>query len=117
MLSNAFSCSAIAFVLVPFTGNTVLLAIVSFVFGLGMGCGQPITTILLFSRSAEGRSCETLGLRLAANNLMRALGPAVFGFVASATGLLPVFWISALMMGVGGQMSRPKNVEKPGAGS
>lgn len=108
LLAGAFYCAAVAFALVPFTKSVALLAMTSFVFGIGMGCGQPITTILLFSRSAEGRSGETLGLRLTVNNLMRALGPALFGFVASAMGLLPVFWINAVMMGIGGLMSRTK---------
>jgi len=32
----------------------------------------------------------------------------VFGFVASAVGLLPVFLINAVMMGIGAVVSRPK---------
>lgn len=40
-------------------------------FGLGMGCGQPITTMLLLNRSAERRSGETPGLRQTANNIVR----------------------------------------------
>jgi predicted MFS family arabinose efflux permease len=82
--------------------------VVSFMFGLGMGCGQPITTMLIFSRSAEGRSGETLGLRQSVNNAIRVSAPAVFGFVATAFGLAPVFWISAIMMGGGGILSRPR---------
>ncbi len=109
LLANAFYCAAAGFMLVPFAGNTVMLAAVAFLFGIGMGVGQPITTILLFSRSAEGRSGETLGLRLTVNNLMRAAGPALFGFIASALGLFPVFCINALMMGIGGLLSGRKN--------
>ena len=55
--------------------------------------------MLLFSRSAEGRSGETLGLRQTANNIVRVIAPSLFGFIASAFGLFPVFGISALMMG------------------
>jgi MFS family permease len=109
LLANAFYCAAVGFMLVAFTRNAVLLAMASFVFGIGMGCGQPIATILMFSRSAEGRSGETLGLRLTVNNLMRVVGPALFGFIASALGLFPVFCINALMMGLGGLLSRPKH--------
>ena len=94
--------------LVPFFESTAALALISFTFGLGMGCGQPITTMLLFSRCVEGRSGETLGLRQTVNNVVRVSGPPLFGFVASAFGLPPVFWISALMMGGGGILTRPK---------
>jgi MFS family permease len=108
VLAFSFYLSAIGFGLVPFFESVVMLAAVSFLFGLGMGCGQPITTMLIFSRSAEGRSGETLGLRQSVNNAMRVSGPAVFGFVATAFGLPPVFWISAILMGGGGILSRPR---------
>ena len=108
VLVYSFYCAAAGFVLVPFTGNAVLLGIACFVFGLGMGVGQPITTILLFNRSADGRSGETLGLRLTVTNMVRVAGPLVFGFIASAAGLLSVFLVSAVLMGAGAAVSKPK---------
>ena len=86
-----------------------LLALVSFVFGLGTGCGQPIATIMMFSRAADGRSGEALGLRLTVNNLVRVIAPALFGFIVSGFGLAPVFYINAVMMGAGGVLSRPQS--------
>ena len=88
--------------------SVIALGVISFIFGLGMGCGQPITTMMIFSRSAEGRSGETLGLRQAVNNTLRVLGPSVFGVVASVVGLAAVFWISAAMMGGGAMVARPR---------
>ena len=107
LLAYSFYLGAAGFMLVPFCHSALPLAMVSFVFGCGMGCGQPITLMLMFSHSPPGRSGETLGLRLTANNLMRVLGPAVFGSVGSAFGLFPVFWINALVMGAGGVMALP----------
>jgi hypothetical protein len=72
-----------------------------------MGCGQPLTTMLMFAKCAEGRTGETLGLRLTVNNVMRVAGPALFGAIAAMTGLTAVFLINGVMMGVGGWMSRP----------
>lgn len=106
LLAYSFYIGAVGFMLVPFFNHAIMLALVAFVFGLGMGIGTPLTVILMFSRSAEGRSGQTLGLRLTANNLVRVLGPIVFGAVGSAVGLPPVFWINALMMGAGGVLSR-----------
>ncbi len=108
VLAFSFYVTALGFGLVPFFQGVVMLAVVSFVFGLGMGCGQPITTMMIFSRSVEGRSGETLGLRQSVNNAMRVSGPTVFGFIATAFGLPPVFWISAIMMGAGGALSHPR---------
>jgi MFS family permease len=111
VLALSFYVTAIGFGLVPLFESVVMLGVVSFVFGLGMGCGQPITTMMIFSRSAAGRSGETLGLRQSVNNAMRVSGPTIFGFVATAFGLPPVFWISAVMMGSGGILSRTRRKE------
>jgi MFS family permease len=102
LLSGALCVGAIGFVLVPFFTDPVALAAIAFVFGLGMGLGVPLTVILMFSRSAEGRSGQALGLRLTSNNFVRLAGPIVFGAVGSAFGLPPVFWINAGMMALGG---------------
>jgi MFS family permease len=108
VLGHSFCLAAAGFLLVPFFENVAALCALSFMFGLGMGCGQPITTMLIFSRSAEGRSGETLGLRQTVNNVLRVSGPASFGLVATAFGLPPVFWLSGLMMAGGGLLTRTK---------
>jgi len=111
VLRYSFLLATIGFMLVPFFEHAAALAAISFMFGLGMGCGQPITTMLIFSRSVEGRSGEILGLRQTVNNLMRVSTPPLFGLIASAFGLSAVFWISAFMMG-GGSVLTQKPREK-----
>jgi MFS family permease len=113
VLRYSFYLASVGFVLVPIFENVVALALISFMFGLGMGCGQPITTMLIFSRSAEGRSGETLGLRQTANNVMRVSGPPLFGLIASGFGLPPVFWLSALLMGIGSVLTRSPRQQPP----
>ena len=107
LLIWSFYLGALGFLLVPVFQGATMLAVVAFLFGLGMGCGQPLTTMLMFARCAEGRTGETMGLRLTVNNIMRVAGPAVFGAIASVTGLTAVFIINGVMMGIGGLMSRP----------
>jgi predicted MFS family arabinose efflux permease len=79
--------------------------LIAFFFGLGMGLGVPLTVILMYSRSTEGRSGQTLGLRLTTNNFVRVTGPIVFGVAGTALGLAPVFWINAALMACGGLLS------------
>jgi MFS family permease len=106
VLTGAFCVGAVAFMLVPFLGNATLLGLVAFAFGLGMGCGQPIVTMQMFSNSTAGRSGEALGLRMTVNHLTRLVGPVLFGFVGSTFGLPAVFWVNGLMLGGGGVLSR-----------
>src|SRR6266404_2103658 len=112
VLAYAFYLSAVSFLLVPFFSSVAMLSLLSFAFGLGNGCGQPITMLLTFSNSAEGRSGEALGLRSTVNHLTRVVGPVLFGYVASATGLSVVFWINGLMLGAGGMFSRTGSVDR-----
>ena len=112
VLSLSFFVAALGFALVPLFESVAVLAVVSFIFGLGVGVGQPITTMLIFNRSAQGRSGEILGLRQTVNNAMRVCGPIAFGAVATGFGLSSVFWLSALMMGGGGLLSRPRRAKK-----
>jgi MFS family permease len=106
LLAYSFALAAVGFTLVSFCDNGLALGAVSFVFGFGIGCGHPITTMLVFSHSAAGRSGETFGLRQTANNFMRVTAPTLFGFIVSLVGLTPVFWINALMMGGGVWLAR-----------
>lgn len=108
VLAYAFYVSAASFLLVPCFESVVVLGILSFLFGLGNGCGQPITMMMTFSTSEQGRSGEALGLRSSVNHLTRLVGPVLFGFIASMTGLAAVFWINALMLGGGGVLGRKK---------
>jgi MFS family permease len=111
VLMFAFCLGAASFVMIPFFENWIVLAIAAFIFGLGMGGGQPVVTMRMFSYSAKGRSGETLGLRMTVNRLTRLVGPMVFGVIASAIGLPALFWINAALLGSGAVLSRPREPE------
>ena len=110
VLAYSFLIGAVGFLLVPIFKfeNIVILTLVSFLFGLGMGCGQPITLMMTFSGSAQGRSGESIGLRFTANNLMRASGQFLFGSLSAAFGLFSVFWINAFILASGWALSHPR---------
>jgi MFS family permease len=110
VLRYSFYFAGFGFLLVPFFDNVWALAVVSFLFGLGIGCGQPITTMLIFSHSPPGRSGETFGLRQTVNNALRVTCPPLFGVVATIFGLPAVFVLSAALMGGGGVLARPGTV-------
>ena len=112
VLAYAFFLGAASLMLVPFFKSAVVLGLLSFAFGLGMGCGQPITMMLTFSNSTEGHSGEVLGLRITTNHLARMIGPVVFGAIGSAFGIFPMFWINALMLISGGTLTLSGRISK-----
>ena len=108
LLAYAFYIGAASLLMIPLFHNAALLMLVSFVFGLGMCYGQPIVIMMMFSNSQKGRSGETLGLKITTNHITKSISPMVFGAIASAFGLLSMFWFSAIMMAVGGMISRAR---------
>jgi MFS family permease len=106
VLMYSFYAGALGFFAVPFVNGIVPLCAASFMFGIGMGCGTPITVMLMFNRSSEGRSGRTLGIRLTTTNAVRVLGPIVFGAIGTAFGVPPVFWINGAIMAATGFVSR-----------
>jgi len=114
VLCYSMLLSAAAFVLIPAFENAIVLGVVCFVLGLGMGAGQPLTVILTYNHAPAGRHGEGLGLRIAVNNTMHVGVPALFGAVGSVFGLAPVFWLSAAILAAGGYAGRPR---REGAGA
>jgi MFS family permease len=108
VLVLAFVLGAASLVLLPLLHAPVMLGLLSFIFGLGMGNGQPIITMLTFQNSPPGRSGEGVGLKVTANHLTNMVSPLLFGGIATAVGLLPMFWVNGLLMAAGAWISRPK---------
>jgi MFS family permease len=108
VLAYSFLIGAAGFLLVPLFKDIIVLSLLSFCFGVGMGCGQPITLMMTFSGSAQGRSGEAMGIRVTVNHLTRVVVPIVFGSIGSAFGLIPVFWLNSLMLVSGSIASHPR---------
>jgi predicted MFS family arabinose efflux permease len=98
--------TASMFILIPLFSSAVVLGMICFTLGLGMGLGQPLTVMLCYRYSPAGRGGESLGLRIAINNSMHVVVPSVFGAVGAAFGLAPVFWVSAGVIAAGNWYAR-----------
>jgi MFS family permease len=105
VLVGSLYMGAIAYLLFPIFKTPVLLAMMAFVLGLGMGCSQPVSLMLIYDRAPPGRSGEALGLRLMINNFTHIVVPLLFGSVGTAFGIAPVFIANAVILGAGGILS------------
>jgi MFS family permease len=108
LLAYSFFIGAASLVLMPFFDTVYVLIVLSFMLGIGMGCAQPIITMLMYSYSPQGRTGEALGLRMTFIHLTKLIGPVVFGAIGSAAGLAAMFVVNAAVMAGGGMLSRPK---------
>ena len=102
----SLALGAATYLIFPLFESAVLLGAAAFVLGLGMGCGQPLSMMLIYGRAPKGRSGEALGLRLTINNLMHIAVPLLFGTIGSALGVAPVFIANSLLLAGGGVLIR-----------
>jgi MFS family permease len=98
-----------SYMLFPLFESVLLLSLVAFILGLGMGCSQPVSLMLIYDRAPAGRSGEALGLRLTINNFMHIAVPMIFGSLGTAFGVAPVFFANAAILTAGGIISRKAN--------
>ncbi len=106
VLTASIFIAAATYLLFPLVESGVLLAAIAFMLGMGTGCGQPLTLMMIHARAPEGRSGEALGLRMTINNLTHIVVPLFFGALGTAFGVAPVFLANAAMLGAGGMLSR-----------
>jgi len=105
VLTFSLFLSGMTFLLFPLFKNAIILALISFALGLGLGCGQPLSIILTFNRAPAGRSGEALGARLTVNKFIQLTAPIFFGSIGNIFGLFPVFWGTALLLIGGGYLN------------
>lgn len=90
----------------PFVTGFATLFAISFVLGMGLGCGSPLSMMLAYNRAPAGRSGEAMGLRQMVNKGTEVLVPFVFGSLSTALGMVPVFWLDAVLLAVAAALMR-----------
>lgn len=114
VLSVSMFCAAAMFVVFPFVKGVWLLGALSFSLGLALGCSQPVTLLLAYNRSPQGRTGEATGIRFALNHLAHSTVPIAAGALGAAFGLAPVFIMIAGVLGVSGYLgSKVKSSSEP----
>jgi MFS family permease len=117
VLTWSLVMSGLTYFLFPMFDSAYVLAAVSFLLGLGLGCGQPLSIILTYNHSPPGRAGEALGVRLTVNKFTQVLVPLVFGSLGGAAGVYPIFWANAVFLLFGGYINsrQPDHAEPEAA--
>jgi MFS family permease len=101
VMTASMLIASATFLLFPFVEQVGFLLVLSFILGLGLGVGQPLSVIMTYNRAPVGRTGEALGVRFTMVNLTHMMIPLAFGTIGSALGLVTVFLANAVLM-VGG---------------
>ena len=106
LLTYAMFVACAAYLMFPLVHTAWTLAAVSFLLGIGCGCGQPLSLTLLYDASPKGRAAETAGMRVTANQIMHFAVPLLFGALGSVAGMAAVFITNAGCLAVGGYINQ-----------
>ena len=109
VFNGSLYVSAAAFLFFPLLTNAPALAALALVLGLGMGCAQPVTLMLIYDRAPDGRSGEALGMRVTINQFMHIAVPIIFGSLGTVLGVAPVFFINSVILAGGGFLNRERS--------
>jgi len=101
VFSYSLALAGAASAALPLVADFALLVAVSFVLGLGLGCGSPLSMTLCYNRAPEGRAGEAIGLRQTVSKGIESSVPVAFGLGSAALGALTVYWFGALMLAIG----------------
>jgi MFS family permease len=112
VLFGSLALAAATCVLFPFVADPLMLAAISFVLGLGLGCCGPLSMILTYNRAPEGRAGEAIGLRQSFNKFIEAVMPLLFGSLGTALGLGPAFWLNAAFLGGGAALMKSDALQR-----
>ena len=99
VLSGSLFLAGATALVFPLVSSFALLTLMSFVLGLGLGCGSPLSMILAYNRAPAGRAGEAVGVRQTVNKATEVLMPIVFGTLSTGLGMMPVFWMEAAILG------------------
>jgi MFS family permease len=117
ILTLSLLAAGAAYPLFPVFENPRSLTLIAFALGLGLGCGQPLSMMLTYNRSPDGRTGEVLGLRVTINKVVQMGVPLLFGLVGSAFGLVTVFVSNAVFLAAGAYLNHkpglPQEQEQP----
>jgi MFS family permease len=98
--------SGMCLILLPFFNSWIILSIFSFILGIGLGIGQPLSISTTIHYLPIEKVGEGLGLRLSSNRFTQMAAPIVFGGVAELTSMSGVFWIIGCILLFGGKKTK-----------
>lgn len=102
ILTTALLITSSVYFLFPLFSAVPVLLGLAFFLGLGLGSAMPMIMSLIYITAPEGRTGEAVGVRSTLINASQTVLPLLFGALGSVAGTIPVFWLLAVMLALGG---------------
>lgn len=116
LVKTSMIVAGVDFLLYPLFTHTLALMGMSFILGLALGGCQPTMLSMLHQHSPPGRAAEAGGMRMALINASQVTLPLLCGAMGTLVGVMPLFWVYALMLGGGVWVNRqPPAAVEPAA--
>jgi MFS family permease len=107
LLVLAVVTSGVAIALLSFTTAPVLMGVLLFAAGLGLGVGAPLTLAWVSEIAPAGMRGSALSLRLAINRIAQAAMPVAMGALFAGAGAAAIIWaMSATLLATGAVSAR-----------
>lgn len=98
--------SGLFFILIPLSHHELWLGFLSFLLGMGLGIGQPLSISTTLQSLPPERAAEGLGFRMTSNRLTQTISPFIFGVIAQSFGMAFVFFITGAFILIGSIKSK-----------
>lgn len=100
-MAGALLVTALGYLAFPLLSGFGPLLLASFLLGMSLGCGQPVSMALVHSHSPEDRIGEAVGVRSTITSASQTFLPMLFGALGSAVGMIAVFWAVSVLLAAG----------------
>jgi MFS family permease len=91
LLACVLFIAAFCYAVYPLMPGVVGMMCISFLLGLGLGCGQPVVMASLYESAPKGQVGEAAGLRQSLINATQTVLPLLFGSVGTMLAALTAF--------------------------
>ncbi|MGO4890011.1 MFS transporter [Anaerobacillus sp. MEB173] len=111
IIASSILSAGLIFTITPLLSNVFVLGVISFILGLSLGIGQPLSISITINSLPKERVGEGLGLRLSINKLTQVIMPVLLGGISAVGGIASVFYISGLLIMTASFNSKEKITE------
>ncbi|GGC88988.1 MFS transporter [Thalassobacillus devorans] len=101
VISFSILAVAILYMTYPLLEHVTLFLVISFILGICLGIGQPLSISATISNLPSDQVGKGLGLRLCINKFAQVIMPAFLGVVANVGGITGVFYVIGIIIFAG----------------